>query len=134
MSPLALLNVLCSYRLRAIHKEDREILFHGNLSKLQSDIEIVDALLNTENAVLIEASPYDDIYGAGLKKEDLLNPDSSLKVLPKNWHKVGSEKQARNHLGFVLMAVRDVFRIHMGQTWYPGEKLRAIGTDYEFDE
>jgi predicted NAD-dependent protein-ADP-ribosyltransferase YbiA (DUF1768 family) len=27
-----------------------EILFHGNLGKLQSDIAIVDALLNTENA------------------------------------------------------------------------------------
>ena len=117
------------------NKAFREILFHGNLSKLQSDIEIVDALLDTENAVLIEASPYDDIYGAGLRKEDLLNSDGSLKVHPKEWHKAGEIKQAENNLGFVLMAVRDVFRLHMGYTWYPGEKLWNIGlAQYEDEE
>ena len=60
----------------------REILFHGNLGKVQSDIELVDALLRTGNAVLVEASPFDDIYGAGMKKDDLLNPDGTLKTLP----------------------------------------------------
>ena len=29
----------------------------------------------------IEASPFDDIYGAGMKREDLLNPDGTLKTL-----------------------------------------------------
>ena len=116
------------------NKSFREILFHGNLSKLQSDIEIVDALLNTENAVLIEASPLDDIYGAGMSKNDLLNSDGSLKVLPKSWHKAGQTKQAENNLGFVLMAVRDVFRIYMGETWYPGEKRRVIGRGIEYED
>lgn len=92
----------------------REIIFHGNLAKLQSDIEIVDFLLSTEDAVLVEASPYDDIYGAGLKREDLLNGDGSLKVLPQNWHKEGSTKQAENNLGFVLMGLRDLFMQLMG--------------------
>ena len=35
----------------------REIIWHGNLGKLQSDIEIVDALLSTGDAVLVEAIP-----------------------------------------------------------------------------
>ena len=92
----------------------REIIWHGNLGKLQSDIGIVDALLSTGDAVLVEASPFDDIYGAGLSKSQLLNPDGSLKVLPQNWHKADSTAQAQNHLGFVLMGLRDLFNQLMG--------------------
>ena len=104
----------------------REIIFHGNLGKMQSDINIIHALLNTGNAILIEASPYDDIYGAGLEAKDLLNPDGSLKVLPENWHKSGSSKQAENNLGFVLMGIRDLFRQLMGYQWLPGEESQSI--------
>lgn len=100
----------------------REIIFHGNLGKLQSDIEFVDALLQTGNAVLIEASPYDDIYGAGMRKKDLLNPDGSLKVHPKHWHKKNSTKQAENNLGFVLMGLRNLFWEMMGYKYEPGMK------------
>ena len=88
----------------------REIVFHGNLGKLQSDVEIVDALLSTGDAVLIEASPFDDAWGAGMSRDQLLNPDGTLKVPPQNWHKEGSVKQAENNLGFVLMGLRDLFR------------------------
>ncbi len=92
-------------------KVAREVLFHGNLSKLQADIELVDALLSTEQAVLVEASPYDNIYGAGIAKEDLLNSDGTLKVHPKDWHtKDNPTKQSENKLGFVLMGIRDLFR------------------------
>ena len=86
----------------------REIVFHGNLGKLQSDINFVDALLSTGDAVLIEASPTDDIYGSGICKDDLFNLDGSLKVLPQDWHKDGETRQAENNLGFVLMGVRDL--------------------------
>ena len=92
----------------------REIIFHGNLAKLQSDIEIVGALLDTDDAILVEASPLDDIYGAGLSKDELLNPDGTLKVMPWNWHKKDSAKQAENNLGFVLMGVRDLLFQLMG--------------------
>ncbi len=44
----------------------------------------MDALLKTGNAVLVEASPLDDIYGAGMKKIDLLNADGTLKNLPQH--------------------------------------------------
>lgn len=98
----------------------REIIFHGNLAKLQSDIRIVGTLLETRNAVLVEASPYDDIYGAGLEKEDLLNPDGSLRVQPWEWHKRGETRQATNHLGFILMGLRDLFYQLIGYLFTPG--------------
>ena len=89
----------------------REVLFHGNLGKIQADIKLVDALLSTEDAVLIEASPKDRLYGSGIEKKDLLNPDGTLKVNPKDWHTINEpEKQAENKLGFVWMGIRDLFR------------------------
>ncbi len=91
-------------------KAFREIIFHGNLGKVQSNIEFVDALLSTEEAILVEASPLDDKYGAGLSKDELLNPDGTLKVKPQDWHTKDSTKQAENNLGFVLMGIRDLFK------------------------
>ena len=104
----------------------REIIFHGNLGKFQSDITLVDALLETENAVLVEASPYDGIYGAGLAESDLLNPDGTLKVMPENWKNPKNGTQATNHLGFVLMGIRDLFRQLMGHSWRPGEEYHSL--------
>ena len=104
----------------------REIIFHGNLGEFQSDIVLVNALLETENAVLIEASPYDGIYGAGLTESDLLNSDGSLKVQPENWKNPKNGTQATNHLGFVLMGIRDLFRQLMGHSWRPGEEYKSF--------
>ena len=85
-----------------------------------------NALLETENAVLIEASPYDGIYGAGLAESDLLNPDGSLKVQPENWKNPKNGAQATNHLGFVLMGIRDLFRQLMEHSWRPGEEYKSF--------
>ena len=104
----------------------REIIFHGNLGKFQSDITLVDALLETENAVLVEASPYDGIYGAGLAESDLLNPDGTLKEMPENWKNPKNGTQATNHLGFVLRGLRDLFRQLMGHSWRPGEEYHFL--------
>ncbi|MBR5365320.1 MAG: DUF1768 domain-containing protein [Clostridia bacterium] len=101
----------------------REILFHGNLAKLQSDIEFVDALLATGNSVLVEASPLDGFFGAGLDKTSLLTADGTLLVHPHNWHtKKDPAKQSQNLLGFVLMGLRDLFRDLMKERWLPGEE------------
>lgn len=89
----------------------REVLFHGNLGKFQADIALVDKLLSTGDAVLVEASPLDSIYGSGISKENLLNDDGTLKVHPKDWHTEDNpSKQSENKLGFVLMGIRDLFR------------------------
>lgn len=104
----------------------REIIFHGNLAKFQSDIELVAALLDTENAILVEASPYDGIYGAGLADNDLLDSSGNLKIPPQKWKNPKDGSQSTNHLGFVLMGIRDLFFALMGQSWYPGEEQRPI--------
>lgn len=108
----------------------KEIIFHGNLGKLQSDINIVYALLETENAVIIEASPLDDIYGAGMAKDDLLNSDGSLKIHPNQWHKEGSKNRAQNNLGFILMGLRDLFRQLMGFIYTPEMKKEHVIGEY----
>jgi ribA/ribD-fused uncharacterized protein len=89
----------------------REILFHGNVGKALSDEKFAEALLSTGDDVLIEASPFDDIYGAGMKESELISADGSLKVPPQEWHSYKSERQSENNLGFVLMAVRDYLKM-----------------------
>ncbi len=88
----------------------REIIFHGNVGKFTSSPALRRALTDTGDAVLVEASPYDAIYGAGLREGELLNPDGTLKVPPRCWRDPKTGAQATNHLGFVLMGVRDLLR------------------------
>ena len=90
-------------------KCNREIIFNANVGKYLSDKNFAEALRSTGDAVIIEASPKDDIYGAGLAKEDLISESGSLLIPPQNWHMEDSDVQAKNELGFVLMAVRDYF-------------------------
>ncbi len=89
---------------------NREIIFNANFGKFLSDRDFAKVLMSTGDSVIIEASPKDDIYGAGLAKEDLISDSGSLIIPPQNWHLEGSDFQARNELGFVLMAVRDYFK------------------------
>ncbi len=89
----------------------KEVIFHGNVGKAISDKEFAKALLATGDSILVEASPFDDIYGAGMKESELLNEDGTLKVHPREWRAYKSERQAENALGFVLMAVRDYLRM-----------------------
>ena len=91
-------------------KCNREIIFNANVGKFLSDKNFADALKSTGDSVIIEASPTDDIYGAGLAKEDLISDDGTLLVPPQNWHMEDSDFQAKNELGFVLMAVREYFK------------------------
>ena len=77
-----------------VWKENRfEIVTEGNLAKFAAHVEMGDFLLSTENAVLVEASPYDKIWGIGMREShaDARNPE--------RW-------RGANNLGFVLMEVR----------------------------
>ena len=59
----------------------------------------------------MEASPFDAVYGAGIGKNDLLDGEGHLLVHPRDWHtKKDPDQAAQNHLGFVLMGLRDLFR------------------------
>jgi ribA/ribD-fused uncharacterized protein len=47
-----------------------QIVFDANQAKFQQNPKLLDALLKTQGKTLVEASPYDKIWGIGLAKED----------------------------------------------------------------
>ena len=67
------------------------------MHKFGQNARLKNYLLSTENKILIEASPYDQIWGIGLGKE---SPDATQ---PEKWN-------GQNLLGFALMEVRDELR------------------------
>lgn len=73
------------------HRED--IVFAANLAKFSQHPELSDFLLSTRNKVLVEASPYDKVWGIGMAR------DHAHADQPRNW-------KGLNLLGFSLMRVR----------------------------
>ncbi len=71
-----------------------DIVVDANLAKFKQHKELGQYLINTGTWVLVEASPYDKIWGIGLAKDDerIRNPEQ--------W-------KGLNLLGFALMEVRD---------------------------
>lgn len=79
----------------AVWKANRyEIVKRGNFAKFSQNKELGDFLINTDNCVIVEASPYDRIWGIGL------NQNSPNANNPHLW-------KGENLLGFALMEVRD---------------------------
>lgn len=70
-----------------------DAVYEGNLLKFSQDESLKSFLLSTENKVLVEASPYDKVWGIGMKQDEegIRNPT--------NW-------KGQNLLGFALMEVR----------------------------
>ena len=81
-------------------KNRYEIVLDGNKHKFSQGETLKAFLLNTGNRVLVEASPYDAIWGVGLAADYKGIHD------PNNW-------KGLNLLGFVLMEVRDFLLEHM---------------------
>lgn len=71
-----------------------DIVVRGNIAKFSQNEELKKFLLSTEDAILVEASPYDRIWGIGIDK------DTAMKNGVDQW-------QGENLLGFALMEVRD---------------------------
>jgi ribA/ribD-fused uncharacterized protein len=72
----------------------RRLVTEGNLAKFVQNGELRAFLVGTGNLVLVEASPYDRIWGIGLMADDERSKN------PATW-------QGQNLLGFALMDVRD---------------------------
>ena len=72
----------------------KEIIFNANYAKFSQNPELKAALLATGDAIIAEASPYDKIWGIGLKATDSNSQD------PNKW-------QGQNLLGMALMQVRE---------------------------
>ncbi|QEM04536.1 NADAR family protein [Mucilaginibacter rubeus] len=76
-----------------------EIVKQGNIHKFSQNQRFADYLVATGDRVLVEASPRDTIWGIGLGGE---NPKAQH---PDTW-------RGLNLLGFALMEVRDVLKVH----------------------
>ena len=85
------------------------IVLNGNYFKFSQNPELRDFLLSTGDSILVEASPYDGIWGIkmGQTDENVLNP---LK-----W-------KGENLLGFALMEVRDEIR----RVWKNADICEAV--------
>ena len=71
-----------------------EIVVEGNKAKFGQNPDLKDFLFGTGDAILVEASPYDKIWGIGMDREAALN--SRI----EDWN-------GENLLGCALMEVRD---------------------------
>jgi ribA/ribD-fused uncharacterized protein len=67
----------------------------GLVSKFTQDSYSLQCLLDTEDSIIVEASPYDKVWGIGMKKDDPRATD------PSQW-------DGQNLLGIVLMKARDI--------------------------
>jgi len=74
-----------------------DLVVAGNLAKFRDNAQLRGYLLATKDKVLVEASPYDRIWGIGLAREAAGATD------PHAW-------RGDNLLGFALMVVRDRLR------------------------
>ena len=75
----------------------RKATLFGDSAKFSQSIPLRDFLLNTQERVLVEASPVDRIWGIGLAADD------SEVANPPKW-------RGLNLLGFALMDVRERLR------------------------
>ncbi|MDI9340307.1 MAG: NADAR family protein [Sediminibacterium sp.] len=78
-------------------KAKYEIVKQGNYLKFSQHPALKAFLLQTGNAVIVEASPFDRIWGIGMAESD------ERANRPKDWN-------GQNLLGFALMEVRDRLR------------------------
>jgi len=77
----------------------RHVVYQGNLAKFQQNDKLRAALLATGDTTLVEASPYDTIWGIGLNEED-------ARITPvKDW-------KGTNWLGLELTEVRRWLRAY----------------------
>lgn len=74
-----------------------DIVQRVNREKFMQNEHLKQWLMGTGDAILIEASPFDQIWGVGLKSDDPRIED------PNQW-------RGSNLLGFALMNVREGFR------------------------
>lgn len=73
------------------------IVFKGNLNKFTQNKKLAEKLLETGDTLLVEASPYDRVWGIGMGVSN-----ASFRQ-PSKW-------RGSNLLGFAIMEVRDTIK------------------------
>lgn len=81
------------------NKNRAKIVERGNYNKFSQNQSIRKFLISTKDKILVEASPYDRIWGIGMSK------DNSNIYNVNRWNGL-------NLLGFALMSVRDMIKIN----------------------
>ena len=71
-----------------------DLVVRGNVCKFSQNEKLQHFLVNTKNAIIVEASPFDKIWGIGTKAHE---------SDPSKW-------RGTNLLGFALMEVRDLLK------------------------
>ena len=79
-------------------KASEEVVLKGNLHKFGQNKELSDLLLETGRKTLVEASPYDKIWGIGMNEAT-----AKRYGYPHVW-------KGENKLGFILMEVREILK------------------------
>ena len=75
-------------------KHAKQIVYDGCALKFTQNQKLLDVLMSTAGTLLVEASPYDKVWGIGLAEDDPRIHD------PANW-------RGTNWLGEVLTLLRD---------------------------
>ena len=88
---------VANYDIDIWDKYKYEVVVRGNYAKFSQNDILKQFLIETGNAVLVEASPYDTIWGIGMDRKTAL--DSRV----EDW-------KGENLLGCALMEVRDWLR------------------------
>lgn len=89
-----------------------EIVYNGNRAKYEQNPKLRNKLLRTGNAKLAEASPYDNIWGIGLDRDD------PLAKSPDSW-------KGENLLGKILEEIREDFRVN-GSYRFRGKSIPQL--------
>ncbi len=90
-----------------------EIVVKGNEAKFGQNPELLEYLLSTGDKILVEASPFDGIWGVKLPIED------SCIQNPNLW-------RGENLLGFAIMEARDILREYQRRC-DDNERLHSLG-------
>lgn len=72
----------------------RDIVFRANMAKFTQHNELETALFETRHTLLVEASPYDNVWGIGLSEAD------AIRVGVAHW-------AGTNWLGQIITEVRE---------------------------
>lgn len=88
------------------------VVFTGNYLKFTSSEELKEIILRTEDSLLVEASPFDKIWGIGLGMTDSRKEDESL------W-------MGQNLLGICLTGVREKIKKEIDPLYVIPEQLQS---------
>lgn len=99
------------------NKHSHSIVLKGNIHKFYQNENLLEYLISTGKKILVEASPYDKIWGIGM------NQAEAFECTPHEW-------RGKNKLGFILMEVRDILQERINRRIEYKDYLYFIVADF----